>query len=75
MPDKVHNILQATDPKVMATAGGSLVSWMIGLSKQFGPLIDVVAGLVAIGAGLMAIAWTAMRMYDRFNEKKRGSKD
>lgn len=70
----MDRILHSTDPKVMASAGGSLASWVISMSEKFGPVIDVVAALVAIGAGLMAIAWTAMRMYDRYKENANSKK-
>jgi len=66
----VHDIVQTSDPKIMATAGGSLVSWAVSVSEQFGPVIDVMAGIVAIGAGLLAMTWTLMKMWDRYEDRK-----
>lgn len=68
--DKVHHVLQSTDPKVMTSAGSSLVGWLITISEQVGPLVDMVAGVVAIMAGIMAIAWTGLKIYDRWKERK-----
>jgi len=70
MSRMVHDFVQSSDPKVMASAGGSLLSWAVAISEQFGPIVDFLAGVVAIGAGLMAILWTAMKMYDRYKDRK-----
>ena len=67
---KFHDIIVSSDPKVMASAGGSLVSWIIAISEQFGPVVDIRAGVVAILAGLMAIAWTGINIYDRIKGNK-----
>lgn len=65
-----HDMLISTDPKVQTAAASSLIGWLITISEQAGPVVDLVAGITAIFAGAMAILWTAIRMYDRWMDRK-----
>ena len=66
-----HRILVNHDTvKVTTSAGGSLGAWVINMSEQFGPVVDILAGMVAIGAGVLAMIWTAANLYDRYRDRK-----
>ena len=59
-----------SDAQVMTSAGSSLVAWVITWTEKLTPLVDFMAGMVAIVAGLMAITWTGLKIYDRYKENK-----
>jgi hypothetical protein len=70
MPHRELARQTVSDAQVMTSAGSSLTAWVITWTEYLTPLVDFMAGMVAIVAGIMAIAWTGMKMYDRYKEMK-----
>ena len=66
MKDTVQHIVDGKIATAALTSGaGTLVTW----AERVDPIVDVVSGIVAIVAGLFAIAWTVMRIIDRYKDK------
>ena len=63
MKDAVQHI---TDAKIASSAVVSGGSWLVSTAEQIEPVVAVVSGLVAIAAGVLAIIWTGIRIYDRY---------
>lgn len=67
MKDTVQHI---ADAKILGAAAtsvstGAVAAW----AEQAEPIITVASGCVAIIAGILAIIWTGVRIYDRFKGK------
>jgi len=65
-----QKIQAIADTKIMTASGGSLIAWAVSTAEQIGPLVDLLAGIVAIGAGTMAMIWTGIQIIRYAKDKK-----